>query len=104
MVQSVAVSKNGRYVYFTDSSQIAVQTDFRDCATFSNARADAVATSCTGRLIRYDTQTRKSEVLLRGLSFANGIALSEDESFLVVAETSAYRLRQYWLTGKCVHR
>lgn len=39
------------------------------------------------------------EVLLDGLHFANGVALAEDESFVVVAETGAYRLRRLWLSG-----
>jgi sugar lactone lactonase YvrE len=38
-------------------------------------------------------------VLLRGLSFANGLALSADESYLLVAETGRYRLTRLWLTG-----
>ncbi|MFG2192124.1 SMP-30/gluconolactonase/LRE family protein [Streptomyces sp. NPDC048639] len=39
------------------------------------------------------------EVLLDGLQFANGVALAPDESFVVVAETGAYRLTRFWLTG-----
>jgi len=40
------------------------------------------------------------EVLLDGLKFANGLAPSADESFLVIAETGARRLTRYWLTGQ----
>ena len=39
-------------------------------------------------------------MLLEGLQFANGLASSADESFLVVAETGAGRLTRYWLTGQ----
>ena len=35
------------------------------------------------------------EVLLDGLKFANGLAPSADESFLVIAETGARRLTRY---------
>ncbi|MEV6319487.1 SMP-30/gluconolactonase/LRE family protein [Streptomyces sp. NPDC051776] len=39
------------------------------------------------------------EVLLGGLQFANGVALAPDETFVVVAETGAYRLTRFWLSG-----
>ena len=38
-------------------------------------------------------------VPLNGNYFANGLALSEDESFLLVSETSKYRILKYWLKG-----
>ncbi|GJP29375.1 hypothetical protein CLOM_g16493 [Closterium sp. NIES-68] len=41
----------------------------------------------------------EAETLLDGLYFANGVALSQNEDFAVVAETSRYRLTRYWLKG-----
>ncbi|CAI5480640.1 unnamed protein product [Closterium sp. Yama58-4] len=41
----------------------------------------------------------EAETLLDGLYFANGVALSQNEDFVVVAETSRYRLTRYWLKG-----
>ena len=52
-----------------------------------------------GRLLRYDPATGETEVLLDGLYFANGIALSTAEDFVLVNETYRYRIRRYWLTG-----
>lgn len=52
-----------------------------------------------GRLIRYDPATAETEVLLEGLYFANGIAVSEDDRFVLVNETYRYRIRRYWLEG-----
>ncbi|MGW8554676.1 SMP-30/gluconolactonase/LRE family protein [Streptomyces tubercidicus] len=52
----------------------------------------------TGQLLRL-RPGGTPEVLLEGLQFANGVALAPDESFLVVAETAARRLRRYRLTG-----
>ena len=34
-----------------------------------------------------------------GLQFANGVVLSPDESYLLVAETGAYRITRLWLGG-----
>ncbi|HEX6201626.1 MAG TPA: SMP-30/gluconolactonase/LRE family protein [Thermoanaerobaculia bacterium] len=52
-----------------------------------------------GRLLRHDPATGETEVLLDGLYFANGVALSADESFVLVNETYRYRITRYWLTG-----
>ncbi|WP_030660332.1 SMP-30/gluconolactonase/LRE family protein [Streptomyces cellulosae] len=60
---------------------------------------DIVEHTGTGRLLRLAPGSDSPEVLLEGLQFANGLAPSGDESFLVVAETGAYRLTRYWLTG-----
>lgn len=38
-------------------------------------------------------------MLLKDLYFANGVALSKDESFVLVAETFQYRISRYWLKG-----
>ena len=52
-----------------------------------------------GRLLRHDPATGETEVLLQGLYFANGVALSRDEDFVLVNETYRYRITRYWLTG-----
>ncbi|MEV0277442.1 SMP-30/gluconolactonase/LRE family protein [Streptomyces sp. NPDC050610] len=52
----------------------------------------------TGLLLRL-RPGGEPEVLLEGLQFANGVALALDESFVAVAETGAYRVGRYWLSG-----
>jgi sugar lactone lactonase YvrE len=37
---------------------------------------------------------------MTGLNYANGIAVSDDGSFLLVAETGHYRILKYWLSGE----
>lgn len=61
--------------------------------------ADLLEHSGTRRLVRCEPGGGRAEVVLDGLHFANGVALAPDGSFLVVAETGAYRLRRLWLTG-----
>ncbi|MFF7986195.1 SMP-30/gluconolactonase/LRE family protein [Streptomyces sp. NPDC007901] len=60
---------------------------------------DIVEHSGTGRLLRLAPGARTPEVACEGLQFANGLAVSGDGTFLIVAETGAYRLTRYWLTG-----
>ena len=45
-----------------------------------------------GRVISYDMASGETEVLLDGLFFPNGVALSPDEEFLVISETTASRI------------
>jgi sugar lactone lactonase YvrE len=52
-----------------------------------------------GRLLVYDPSTDETHILLDGLFFANGVALSSGADFVLVAETYRYRIRRYWLKG-----
>lgn len=54
----------------------------------------------TGRLIEYDAATGESKVLLGGLHFANGVAVGPNDAYVLVTETSAYRITRYWLKGE----
>ena len=49
----------------------------------------------TGRLLKYDPATRRTEQLASGFWFANGVALAADESFVVVAESTRTRVNKY---------
>ena len=49
--------------------------------------------------MRYDAKTKKNHVLMHNLAFANGVALSEDETFVVVLETLASRIIKYYIKG-----
>lgn len=50
-----------------------------------------------GRLLAFDPQTQKARTLLNGLYFANGVAVSPDQTFVLVAETGMYRVQRVWL-------
>ena len=52
-----------------------------------------------GRFLAYDPGTKTTKLLLDKLYFANGVAVSPDQSFVLVVETSKYRVQRYWLTG-----
>ncbi|KAB1212946.1 Strictosidine synthase [Morella rubra] len=57
----------------------------------------------TGRLMKYDPQTKRVTVLLKGLAFPNGVALSKDSSFLVLSESGTYQVLRFWLEGPKSH-
>ena len=76
-------------VYFSDSSRKFPIEHFK---------GDLIEGRATGRLLRW-THDEGVEVILDGLRFANGVALSEDDSYLLVAETAGYGIRKVALTG-----
>lgn len=88
LFNSVAVDKQGD-IYWTDSS-----SDF----TLQDLVYTALANP-SGRLFKYDRLLNISKVLLDELYFANGVALSPSEDFVVVAETGAMRLTKLHLKG-----
>jgi len=53
----------------------------------------------SGRLLSYNPATRKTHVVAQGFWFANGVALSKDESFIAVVETNTQTVHRVWLTG-----
>uniref|UniRef100_A0A1A9VM40 Strictosidine synthase conserved region domain-containing protein n=1 Tax=Glossina austeni TaxID=7395 RepID=A0A1A9VM40_GLOAU len=88
LFNDVAVDKEGN-IYWTDSTSDFLLQDLVFTA-FANP---------SGRLFKYDRVKNESKVLLDNLYFANGVALSPEEDFLVVAETGASRLMKYHLKG-----
>jgi len=54
----------------------------------------------SGRLLKYNPQTKETTVLHRNLQFPNGVSMSKDGSFLVFCEGSRGRLSRYWLKGE----
>lgn len=104
-VQVLTDSAEGVPFAFTDDIDIAKdgQIYFTDASTrfsFHNYKLDLIENRPNGRLLVYDPKTQQTRVLLKELYFANGIAISPDQSFLLVNETSRYRVRRYWLTGE----
>jgi hypothetical protein len=55
--------------------------------------------SYSGRLLKYQPSTGRTVVLAEGIWYANGVALSHDESFVAVVETNQLRVLRYWLKG-----
>lgn len=86
----VDIAANG-IIYFSDASSKWRQTQYEE---------DLLESRAYGRLLSYDPQTKQTRVLLDGLHFANGVALSAAEDFVLVNETWRYRVMRYWLGGE----
>jgi sugar lactone lactonase YvrE len=83
------VAKDGT-IYFTDASSKFPLTNFT---------ADILEHQGNGRLLSYDPKTKTTRTLLKDLCFANGVAVSPDQTLLLVVETGAYRVHRFWLSG-----
>lgn len=75
-------------IYFTEASQRYPMSQFTE---------DLLEHQPNGRLFALSPQAQKPRTLLEDLYFANGVAVSPDQSFLLVAETGKYRIRRVWL-------
>jgi sugar lactone lactonase YvrE len=77
-------------IYFSDASFKYGQSDYL---------YDLLEARPHGRLISLNPSTGEIKVLLSNLYFANGVALSAHEDFVLVNETYRYRIIRYWLQG-----
>jgi sugar lactone lactonase YvrE len=83
------IAANGT-IYFTDAS-----SKF----PLSNYKGDLLEHQPNGRLLAYEPTTKTTRVVLRDLRFANGVAISPDQTFVCVCETGRYRIHRVWLNG-----
>jgi sugar lactone lactonase YvrE len=86
---NAAIASDGT-VWFSDSSRHFGIDQWKD---------DFVQNTRTGRLLRL-REGGEVEVVLDGLAFANGVALSKDEDYVAVAETGARTVVRHWVTGE----
>lgn len=102
-VSEMVSSLNGRKMMFCNNA--AVHSDgtifFSDSSKYYSIekwKQDFVEDTHSGRLARRNPDG-DVVVLVEGLRFANGVALSADESFVAVAETVARSVLRRWLSG-----
>ena len=86
---AVVVARNGR-IYFSDASRRFAPAEWG--GTYEAAVLDIIEQRRTGRILEHDPSTGRTRVVAQGFSFANGVALSQDEQTLFVAETGHYRV------------
>ena len=54
----------------------------------------------TGGIYSYNPHTKITTTISEGNYFGNGLEISVDEDFILVSETSKYRILRYWVEGK----
>ena len=93
---NLAIAQDGK-IYFTEASSKFGADRYR--GSLNASLLDIMEHGGHGSVFVFDPDTETSHQLLDDLNYANGIAISEDNSYLVIAETSNYRILKHWLTG-----
>lgn len=102
-VELIADAVEGRPMVFCNNPAVASDGEiwFSDSSTkhpLERWRRELVEDTRTGRLLRLPPGGEPS-VVLDGLAFANGVALSAGEDFVAVAETGGRSVVRRWLSG-----
>lgn len=98
----VAIGRQTKNVYFSDATDIGVDRVVGspdEWDTLQGSITDALRGEKRGRLLRYNPTNGSTDVLLDGIWFANGVAVSPDESYVLVCETFMARILRVWLDG-----
>ncbi len=92
----IAVGVDGT-IYFSEASTKFGAADYE--GTLEASLLDILEHSGNGLIVAYDPTAGEARVLLDNLNFANGVAVSEDQQYLLIAETGSYRILKHWLAG-----
>lgn len=88
---------NDGTIYFSDASTRFGARD--NGGTLPASILDLMEHGGNGRVLKHDPATGKTTTVIKGLQFANGVALASDDSFLLIAETGTYSVLKHWLSG-----
>ena len=86
------ISSAGK-IYFTNTSEISSYN-------IKYGRKLILEMIPRGALYCYDPENKSIKTLLSGTYFGNGVVLSKDESYVLMVETTKYRVLKFWLQGE----
>ncbi len=89
LIDDVKVAEDG-LIYFSEAS-----SEYN----LDRYQLDVLSAQARGQVFRFDPRNGQTELMLDKLYFANGIALEKSSTYLLVAETSRYRISRLWLKG-----
>jgi sugar lactone lactonase YvrE len=82
-----------------DSQNVAWFSDASYKWTLGAVMNEVLESAPNGRLIKHDINSGECSVVLDELFFANGVAVSPDETFVLVNETMRYRTKRVYVRG-----
>jgi sugar lactone lactonase YvrE len=92
----LAIGADGTIYFSEASTKFGAQTS---AGTYEGSLLDIMEHGGHGQIIEFNPGTGAASIILDGLNFANGVAISEDQRYLLIAETGAYRILRFWLEG-----
>jgi len=94
---NLGIGPNG-VIYFSQSSTKFTASGFG--GSYEASLLDILEHGGNGNVYAFNPASGNATRLMTNLNYANGVAVSKDGSFLLVAETSEYRILKYWLSGE----
>ncbi len=94
---SLAIGADGKVYFSVSSTKFGAM---RYQGSYEASLLDIMEHGGHGKLYVFDPATDDVRLLLDGLNYANGVAVSDDGRFVLVSETGHYRVLKYWLTGE----
>ena len=92
----LAIATDGT-IYLSEASSKFGARQFS--GTYEGSLLDILEHGGHGLIVEFQPETGAARVILDGLNFANGVAISADQQYLLIAETGAYRILKHWLQG-----
>jgi sugar lactone lactonase YvrE len=92
----LAIASDGT-VYFSEASTHFGASQYE--GTYEGSLLDIMEHGASGQVIAFSPDTGSAKIIIENLNFANGVAVSADQTYLLIAETGAYRILRYWLKG-----
>jgi sugar lactone lactonase YvrE len=92
----LAIAADGTVYFSNASSKFGAK---QSGGTYEGSLLDILEHGGHGQVIRFDPGTGQTEVIIRDLNFANGVAISDDQRYLLVSELGSYRILKHWLQG-----
>ena len=86
------IADNG-IIYFTNTSEISAYN-------IKYGRKIIMEMKPLGGLYSYNPATKEVKTLINGTYFGNGVVTSKDQDYLLMVETTKYRILKYWLSGE----
>lgn len=110
-VRLLADSADGARIEFADDLDIAAngKVYFSDASTKFGVRArsdedasllDVIEHGAHGRLLEWDPATGRATVVVAGIDFANGVAMTPDQQSVLLCETGHYRILRVGVVGE----
>ena len=84
---------DNRMIYFSNTSEVSSYTT-------KYGRKIIMEMKPLGGLYSYNPETEEIKTLIEGSYFGNGVVISKDQDYLLMVETTKYRVLKYWLSGK----
>ncbi|MGH1335320.1 MAG: SMP-30/gluconolactonase/LRE family protein [Aureispira sp.] len=87
----VDIANDGKIYFSSTSSRYLFST--------SNALKIVLEARPDGGLFCYDPKTQAVETLIDSSFFGNGVAIAQDDAFVLMVDLAKYRVLRYWLKG-----